>query len=121
MGSVTDRPITDFIDQMHDFHAHDFAVLFYLVSVQERGWPISPAAKDGRWSFLTGITRGEYQSAFTRLLKCKEVVEVKDDHWRGYEVARFEQLQDGMMDFGKRRYFREAARKSREKKMGVPA
>lgn len=112
---MSDTPISDFIQRSSCFHVHDLAVLIFLVGVQERGWPISPIARYGKFCYLSGLTEEEYQAAFQRLLENGEIVKVETEKWRGYEVARMENLEEGMMDFGKRMYFRRAAKRSRER------
>lgn len=119
----TESPISDFINRMSSFHVHDTALLIWLVALQETGWPISPYAAVGRWGVgrMNGMTEEEYEAAFARLIESGEVERVEEEDWRGFQVVRFDELQDGMMDFGKRRYFRLAQKRRRSEPEQVPA
>lgn len=116
---MSNNPISEFIQSSHCFHVHDLSVLLCLIAAQETSHPfnaVSPAAADKRITYLEGITDEEWSAAFARLMLAGELRWVDDGRWRGYQVVRFEELHDSLADYGKRRYFRNASRISREKK-----
>jgi hypothetical protein len=118
---MSDRPIQDFVYGCESFRADDLAVLMWVVGLQESRWPVSPSVADGKLFRFEDMTADEIRESFKRLLEAGEIVRVDGDGYRGFEVARFDELRDGMMDFGRRRYQRMASRKSREKRREVPA
>jgi hypothetical protein len=114
---MTERPIHDFWLGMKSFNATDVAVLFTLVGLQEvsRDGVLSPVIEVGGLVRLDGVTQEECAASVGRLIKIGELVKVGDMLTNGYSLTRFSELRDSMTEFGKRRYFRLAAQKSREK------
>lgn len=116
---MSNSPIRDFIYRCPSLHVHDVAALFCLVALQESsgpGWVISPAVKDRRIIGLGGMTDEEWAASVARLIAAEELEWVEENNWRGFRVKRFDELQDAMTDFGKRAYFRQKTKESRERK-----
>lgn len=108
---MQDQPISDFLNRLQSFHVNDIAVLMWLVAIQERSFPISPAAATGKWFPFDGATEEELEESFKRLLLLGEVEEYSDEQFKGYRVKRFDELRESMQDFGRRSYFRSVSKK----------
>lgn len=109
---MSQRPIYDFCGWVI-YPVNDLGMLFWLIATQEISWPISPAVELGRFASLQGITAAESAASFKRLLEAGEVRWVENERWRGFEVTRFDELHEAMAKFGRRHYFRTAARERR--------
>lgn len=112
---MSDRPIQDFVYGCESFRADDLAVLMWVVGLQESRWPVSLSVADGKLFRFEDLTVEEIRESFARLVESGEIIRVQIDQYRGFEVARFDELREGMMNFGRRRYQRLAAKRSREK------
>lgn len=115
-------PIYTFLSRLSAFGANEIAVLFGMIGLQEISEPIgliSPAVKKRLWS-VESMSSEELDETVERLVKAGEVEWVESEEgFRGYRVRRFEELQELMMEFGRKRYYRKKARESRQRKLAT--
>lgn len=119
---MTDRPIADFFLVGSSIkRADDLAIYLYLVGLQEYRWPLSVSARARLNSWCPEITDDQAMESLDRLIESGEVrrATMEDTGMDGLLVVRFESLLDSITEFGRRRYQRLAAKKSREKRCGV--
>jgi hypothetical protein len=113
MGNT--NPIGGFLNCMLIRQPLEMVILFECVAMEEVSWPITPLVESGKNIQFDGVTEEEVKAAIQRLIEVGELRRVVDDRWRGFEVARYDDLQDCISEFGHRRYCRLAAARRREK------
>jgi len=73
---------------------------------------LSPAIKNGRIvDLILGIPRLRAKAAVKRLIDHGELILITTDNLRGFKVKRLPKLVSDLALFGRRKYFRDMARK----------
>ena len=111
-------PISTFIRRSPLYGTQAIHILIALVCLTENSEDglLSPAIRDGLViDAHTGIEKNKAAKLFADLLLAGEVEWHETDVRRGFVVTRYNDLLDDMTLLGRRLYFKNQARKKREK------